>query len=112
MKPRHSSVNYGYDEGDKNSDSSSNNDTQLNQRHVVPIVHTEKTLEEAFDFTKPKSDNALKSAVNYMVKYYRPSGGCMKNYLFERLPIFDWVTKYDLKENFVKDLIAGITVRH
>ncbi len=34
----------------------------------------------------------------------------MKGYFLKRFPIFDWLLNYDFKQNFVKDLIAGLTV--
>lgn len=73
-------------------------------------VFNEKTLEEKFTYKKIKSDNVLKSSANYLKKYYKPSPNCMKNYFFKRFPFFEWITKYDVKQNFVKDLIAGLTV--
>lgn len=73
-------------------------------------VLTEKALEQKFSYKKVKSDNALKSSVNYMKKYYKPSGNCMKNFFFARFPFFEWILTYDIKQNLVKDLIAGLTV--
>ena len=34
----------------------------------------------------------------------------MKNYILRRLPFFEWIFHYDFKNDFVKDLIAGLTV--
>lgn len=73
-------------------------------------LYTEKTLEEKFSYNKLKSDNVLKSTANYCMKYYKPSGNCMKNYFFKRFPFFEWILSYDVKQNLVKDLIAGLTV--
>ena len=84
------------------------NEAFKHEKHL-PVL-TEKKLEESYEYTKPQTDNALKSTVNYLIKYYKPSGSCVKNYLFERFPILEWATSYNLKECFVKDLIAGLTV--
>ncbi|CAF0955390.1 unnamed protein product [Brachionus calyciflorus] len=73
-------------------------------------VFNEKSLEEKFTYKKIKSDNVLKSSANYLKKYYKPSPSCAKNYFFKRFPFFDWIRKYDIKQNFVKDLIAGLTI--
>jgi hypothetical protein len=72
--------------------------------------HTVKSLEQKYSYENEKSDNALKGAKNYMFKYYKPSGNCMMNYFLARFPFFDWIRFYDFKQNFVKDLIAGLTV--
>ena len=71
---------------------------------------TAKSLEERFHFNKVEPDNPVKSAANYVVKYYKPSRNCMKNYFFARFPFFDWIRSYSIKENLLKDLIAGLTV--
>ena len=74
-------------------------------------ILTEKTLQEKFSYKKFRSDNAFKSAAHYIAKYYKPSGNCMKNYFFQRFPFFEWILSYDIKQNLIKDLIAGLTVR-
>ena len=71
---------------------------------------TAKSMEERFNFEQIKSDDPIRSAANYVVKYYKPSPVCMKNYFFARFPFFDWIRTYSVKENLAKDLIAGLTV--
>lgn len=71
---------------------------------------TEKFMEENFLFEKLKADNICRSTGNYLKKNYKPTPNCMKNYFFKRLPIFEWVLNYDIKQCFVKDLIAGLTL--
>ena len=80
-----------------------------NNNHSCP-VYNEKTLEENFTYNELRSDNAIKSAGNYVRKYYKPSGNCMKDYFFARFPFFNWIRSYDVKQDFVKDLVAGLTV--
>jgi hypothetical protein len=104
----HAKTNKAFEEnGDDNSSAVAGNNEQQQQNRV----YTEKKLEEVYDYNKSKTDNAFKSTINYLVKYYKPNGSCAKNYLVDRFPIIDWLSKYDIKENFVKDLIAGITVK-
>jgi len=59
---------------------------------------------------KLKSNNAIKSAAHYLSKHYRPSRICSLGFIFKRLPILDWIRTYNLKEFFLKDLIAGFIV--
>ena len=73
---------------------------------------TAKTMEERFGYKQIKPDDPIRSAANYVAKYYKPSPVCMKNYFFARFPFFDWIRTYNIKENFVKDLIAGLTVSY
>jgi hypothetical protein len=80
-----------------------------NDNHSSPVYNA-NTLEEKFAFKKLRSDNALKSAGNYIRKYYKPSGNCMKDYFFARFPFFNWIRSYDVKQDFIKDLVAGLTV--
>ena len=70
----------------------------------------EQNLQETFAYKRVKGDNAFKSTGNYVKKYYRPSGNCLLNYFFHRFPFFDWIRSYNLKEDLVKDLIAGLTI--
>lgn len=57
-----------------------------------------------------KSDNVLRSTANYCAKYYKPTPSCMKNFFFKRFPFFSWIISYDIKSDFLKDLVAGLTV--
>lgn len=71
---------------------------------------TAKTLEERFVFNPIEPDNPLKATANYIVKYYKPSPNCMKSFFFARFPFFDWIRSYSIKDNLLKDLIAGLTI--
>ena len=57
-----------------------------------------------------KSDNILRSTANYCAKYYKPTPSCMKSFFFKRFPFFSWIISYDIKSDFLKDLVAGLTV--
>ena len=78
---------------------------KINEEH-----YTMHSLAENSAFKKTKSDNVIKSTVNYVKKYYKPSPNCMKEYFFARFPFFLWIFRYDFKENTVKDLMSGITI--
>ena len=71
---------------------------------------TAKTLEERFVFNPIEPDNPLKATTNYINKYYKPTPNCMKKYFFARFPFFDWIQSYSIKDNLLKDLIAGLTI--
>jgi hypothetical protein len=73
---------------------------------------TIKELEQRYAFKSDEdpSPAIVKDTINYMKKYFRPSPKCMKNFFFERLPFLTWLTAYDVKENLLKDFIAGLTV--
>lgn len=34
----------------------------------------------------------------------------MKNFFLERFPFFEWILKYNVKENLLKDFVTGLTV--
>lgn len=69
-----------------------------------------KEIDEKYMITPFKSDNILQSTKNYILKYYKPNKNCMKGFLFDRIPFIKWIRKYSIKENLVKDIIAGLTI--
>jgi hypothetical protein len=69
--------------------------------------YSEKVLQQDFAFTQLKSDNILRSGLNYVKKNYRPSSLCFKIYFFKRFPFFEWIIGYNVKECLIKDIIAG-----
>jgi hypothetical protein len=70
----------------------------------------EPNLEAAYAYKGLEGDNAFKSAGNYIKKYYKPSGDCLLNFLFNRFPFFNWIRTYNVKEDLAKDLVAGLTI--
>jgi hypothetical protein len=99
-------------EGIANQGFNADNQHVDQQNHQRKNIHTlnEKKLEETFSYKKIKSENAFRSAGRYIKKYYKPSPTCLKNYFFHRFPFFEWILQYDLKNDLVKDIIAGLTV--
>jgi hypothetical protein len=77
--------------------------------HDRPAL-TEKDLREKYNFEKFKPENALHSSVRYVSKRYKPSGNCLMNFILDRLPILRWIQAYHLRENILKDFIAGVTI--
>lgn len=67
-------------------------------------------LEKNYTFNNIKSTNVYYSSKRYVSKHYRPSAKCCGNWILDRFPFFAWIQKYDFKQDFLKDLIAGLTV--
>jgi hypothetical protein len=67
-------------------------------------------LENNYTFNNIPSANVITSTRTYIKKYYTPSRDCMTNYFYKRFPFFKWIQNYNLKDNFAKDAVAGITV--
>jgi hypothetical protein len=79
---------------------------QYFRRHEI----SEHELVERYALHPAKSQNILYSVKHYMTKYYKPSWLCMKNYTLRRIPFLEWITKYDVKQNLLKDIISGLTI--
>ena len=73
-------------------------------------MYNNQEFEEKFHYRKLKSDNVVKSGAHYCFKNYKPSGGCMKNYLRDRFPFIKWLLGYNIKENLLPDVISGVTI--
>jgi len=103
-----------------NNNSSSNETHRPHHKHSRNISNYEsyfnrqelnaKDIENKYAISTYKSNSIFNDTKNYMIKYYKPSRGCMKNYLFDRIPFLRWILSYDVKENLVKDIIAGLTI--
>jgi MFS superfamily sulfate permease-like transporter len=83
-------------------------DTDLFQ-YNRPLYNANE-FEEVYQSKKLISDNVIKKASHYCLKYYRPSGGCFKNYIKDRFPIIKWLLGYNIRENLLADTISGITI--
>lgn len=87
----------------------------MNKRSSFTLFYSrnelnENVLSEKYSFKPIKSNNIFLSSKNYFTKYYKPSGSCMKLFLFQRLPFFKWITEYDYRANLFSDFISGITI--
>ena len=49
------------------------NETKLEKENERPVFRHQKGLEEEYSFKKLVSDNPLKDALNYGIKYYKPN---------------------------------------
>lgn len=47
---------------------------------------------------------------NLFQKHLKPSKMCFKKAIYNRIPAIKWIKKYKIKEFFLADLLAGITV--
>jgi hypothetical protein len=117
-------------ENTTNSNSSSPNIAKTNVLNELPIdsrykkvnrIHkyesyfkrteiNEEDLGKKYTIQTAKSPSILYGTKRYITKHYKPSLICLKNYSFKRFPLFDWIRKYNFKEDFLKDLIAGLTI--
>ena len=91
------------------NDTNNSENRPANDVHRRPVI-TEKFMEETYKYDKLKHDNVVRATGHYLKKYYRPSANCMQSFCMKRFPIIDWILNYDMKQYFVKDLIAGLTV--
>lgn len=92
--------NFGFSENDENL---------YGHERSRPVL-TAKYLESTYQYNDYNSDNIFKGSMNYVKKYYKPSRSCCQSFLFKRIPFIEWISKYDLKQNLLKDLIGGLTV--
>lgn len=103
------SIRQNLSRGDQSVGFDMSNDTDsLHKPHK--IEYTEKYLERNFHIQSLEQDDIIDKTIHYLRKYYTPSRQCLLNYFFKRVPIFKWIQNYDLRKDFFKDLIAGLTV--
>lgn len=69
-----------------------------------------KQFDDHFPADKLKSENVIKSAAHYCAKNYKPSRGCLSNYVKDRFPCLKWLLNYNLKEYLLPDSVSGITI--
>jgi hypothetical protein len=81
-------------------------DTYFNNRRESNAV----ILEQKYSLRKFKSKNLLTSTKNYLIKNYKPSPGCMKLFLLDRIPFLSWFPNYKIRENLFTDVVAGLTI--
>jgi hypothetical protein len=76
------------------------------KRHEI----NEQDLSKKYDFHPKKQESFFYGTQKYLKNHYKPSLICFKNYTFDRLPILKWILDYNVKEDFVKDLVGGLTL--
>lgn len=72
--------------------------------------YNEKNITEKYSFNSVDTDNLWLNTKHYFKKYYTPNKACWKRYFKARLPILEWLPKYNVKENLLKDMIGGLTI--
>lgn len=70
----------------------------------------EKDIAQKYTFKPLQSDNIFKGANNYLKKNYTPSKACCWRVFNARLPVVSWLTKYNIRNNLLKDVIGGVTI--
>lgn len=70
----------------------------------------QKEIEKKYAMNYNNTDDVLRGVKHYMKKHYKPSPSCMKNFLFDRIPFLRWIIKYDVKQNLLRDFLAGLTI--
>jgi len=99
-KKERGAYNFGFSENDENL---------YGLERSRPVL-TAKYLEQNYEYNELYSDNIIKSSLNYVKKYYKPSKNCCDKYLNKRIPAIEWIKSYNINENLLKDIIGGITV--
>ena len=94
-------INVGFNLSESDNDS-------IHKPHKVEL--TEKYLNTKYHIDDLPQDDVIQSTIHYVRKNYTPSRNCMSSFFFKRVPFFDWIRKYDIKKDLIKDLTAGLTV--
>jgi hypothetical protein len=95
---------------EEESNSSNNNFNNVSRLFIERETFNEITLNERYSFQKFQTENALRSSLNYIKKNYSPGRYCLSRFARHRFPIFEWIKKYDIKQNLLKDFISGLTI--
>ena len=74
-----------------------------------PIL-TNNDLNKKYQVYQVESDNVVQCGVRHFLKHYKPDGTCAMNYFLDRVPLFKWLLKYNIKRNLITDIISGITI--
>ena len=73
-------------------------------------IFTVERLNEQYQMNQRFDDTPWHSTWHYIKKYYTPTPAFFKRQLFKRIPFFDWIRYYNLKEWLLPDIISGITI--
>ncbi|KAL6740476.1 hypothetical protein Aduo_013827 [Ancylostoma duodenale] len=84
-------------------------DWEIQER--VPMNQDE--FDRRYEYTRPAQENLLVAATTkYLAKFIRPcsSFSSFSRTILAFLPILQWVPRYDVKENLLRDVIGGFMV--
>ncbi|KIH53168.1 inorganic anion transporter, SulP family, partial [Ancylostoma duodenale] len=81
-----------------------------NELHPEPL---QDEFDKRYEYTRPAQENLLVAATTkYLAKFIRPcsSFSSFSRTILAFLPILQWVPRYDVKENLLRDVIGGFMV--
>lgn len=68
--------------------------------------YNEKSYRDIFNIHNSSNQSYRKK----LTRFIQPTKKCFANILLKKLPIIQWLPKYRIKENILKDVFAGITI--
>lgn len=82
--------------------------------HHLPVrktsIYTIEKLNDKCNLNHDFRDSPVSGTWNYIKKYYKPTPAFFKRQLFKRIPFFDWIRNYNIKQWLLADIISGITI--
>ncbi|XP_077978000.1 prestin-like [Glandiceps talaboti] len=86
---------------------------ELHQRatyHVSRPIYTDDEFKQGFLLPKKEEPSRCQQVGKYLTKQCACSTTCLKNFLFSKLPILEWLPKYQIRDDLLGDILAGFTV--
>ncbi|XP_070557773.1 prestin-like isoform X2 [Ptychodera flava] len=78
--------------------------------HVSRPVYTEMEFQEGYYTPPVDQPTPLQRAQKYFRKQCSCSAQCLKNFVFSKIPILDWLPKYQIRDDLLGDVLGGFTV--
>jgi len=78
----------------------------LVERHA----YTQAQFQQHYNYTEPKPKTCSQMVAAHFRDNCTPTGDCVGNTLTRYLPILAWMPAYDLRNDLIGDIIAGVTV--
>ncbi|XP_070557774.1 prestin-like [Ptychodera flava] len=78
--------------------------------HVSRPVYSENRFHEGYHRPARDQLTLLQHAQKYFRKQCLCSAQCLKNFALSKIPILDWLPKYQIREDLLGDVLAGFTV--
>lgn len=80
------------------------------ERLTTRPSYNEKHISEKYSFSNIEADGLWQRTKKYAKKYCTPSKECCKSSISSGLPFIEWIRKYNVRENLLKDTIGGLTI--
>lgn len=85
------------------------------ERNILSIrrpIYNQKDLRKIhpIDYDFDSNGFQFSNFKRCLSKKFTPNRNCFLNFMRRRFPFTRWIFEYNLKENILKDLIAGLTV--